>query len=304
MRVRIVADASAGVGLGHLARCTALACALGEKGFEIQALGLGALEEVEVDGVRWAPWQPDLRALGEAIPDLLVLDSYDRIAWLRTVELPHKLLVAFEDALPHPGAAGIVIALPDGLGQRDGELAGLPFACLRRPFWEVGPRRLRDSPEQVLVTTGGGDLGGLAGRIAAHLNERLPGIQIKLVRGPGFAAEPPQGVTVLERPASLLKPLLDADAVVCAGGQTILEAAATGTPALVLEGAPNQRRQIAALAACEAILQVREVEVPDILERLLGSASQRRQLATRSQRAVDGRGALRVAAELEALACG
>ena len=297
-RTRLVADASAGAGLGHLARCTALACALSTKGFELETLGLGGEEAVELDGVHWAPWQPEaalVAAVTEPVPDLLVLDTYDRIAWQQVAELPHRLLVAFEDALPHPGAAGMVIG-----PQQDG--GGLRFACLRQPFWEVGPRTIRESPERVLVTTGGGDLGGLAGRIATHLGERLPQVQIELVWGPGFVGEPPQNVTVLEQPPSLLEPLLRADAVVCAGGQTMLEAAATGTPAVVLEGAPNQRPQIASLASREAVLPVGEDEVPEALENLLRSASHRRELSGRAQEAVDGRGALRIASELAALA--
>ncbi|HET7485766.1 MAG TPA: hypothetical protein VFJ64_10390, partial [Solirubrobacterales bacterium] len=93
---------------------------------------------------------------------------------------------------------------------------------------------------------------------------------------------------------------LRADAVVCAGGQTMLEAAATGAPALVLEGAPNQRPQIAHLAALEAVLAVPEESVPAELERLLGSPSLRRSLSRRAQEAVDGNGARRIVTELAA----
>jgi spore coat polysaccharide biosynthesis predicted glycosyltransferase SpsG len=82
----------------------------------------------------------------------------------------------------------------------------------------------------------------------------------------------------------------------------MLEAAATGTPALVLEGAPNQRPQIVALAGSGAVLPVREDEVPKALEDILGSASRRRELSSRAQEAVDGRGALRIAKELSAQA--
>jgi hypothetical protein len=268
----------------------------------VETLGLGGGAAIELDGVRWEPWRPDaglVAAAAEPTPDLLVLDTYDHLAWQHVPELPHLLLAAFADALPHPGAAGIVIGPRYGPGHED---PCLEFACLRRPFWNVPVRTPRDSPERVLVTTGGGDLDGLAGRIATHLGERLPHIEIELVRGPGFAGEPPPGVAVLERPASLLEPLLRADAVVCTGGQTVLEAAATGTPAVVLEGSPNQRPQIARLIAREAAVLVEEDEVPAALEALLASPSRRRELSRRAQEAVDGRGALRIAEELAALA--
>jgi spore coat polysaccharide biosynthesis predicted glycosyltransferase SpsG len=236
------------------------------------------------------------------VPDLLVLDTYDRADWQRVAALTHGHLVAFGDALPDPAAADLVITPEDGADPNGRVLGGLRFACLRRPFWDLGPRRIRDSPQRVLVTTGGGDLGGLGSRLATRLHECLPSLEIELVWGSGFEGEPPGGVTALDRPASLLEPLLRADAVVCAGGQTMLEVAATGAPALVLEGAPNQRTQIATLAAREAVVPVGEEEAPAALEHLLGSTSLRRQLSSRAQEAVDGRGALRVADELAALA--
>jgi len=127
-------------------------------------------------------------------------------------------------------------------------------------------------------------------------------LEIELVWAAGFAGEPPDGVEVLDRPRSLLEPLLRCDAVVCTGGQTLLEAAATGAPALALEGAANQRRQIAALAAREAVLPVTEEAVPEAIERLLDSPDARRRLSERARATVDGRGALRVAEELRALA--
>lgn len=282
--------------MGHLARCTALACALREEGFELETTGLGASAPIEVDGVPWSP-EGSTATAGAGV-DLLVLDTYDRDDWRRLAAQPHGRLVAFADALPDPVAADVVIAPEDGIERSQKVLSGLRFACLRRDFWEVGPRDIRERPQCVVVTAGGSDLGGLAARLATRLSERLPAVCIELVRGPGFAGEPPPGVTVLDRPSSLLEPLLRADAVVCAGGQTMLEAAATGTPALAIEAAPNQRRQIISLAARDAVLPVGENETPQALERLLGSASVRRNLSRHAQEAVDGRGALRVAAVL------
>jgi hypothetical protein len=167
------------------------------------------------------------------------------------------------------------------------------------------------------VTSGGSYLGGLAPRLAARLRDAAldfcptpvgskpaAAIGIELVWAPSFAGEPPEGVEVLRGPASLLEPLLRCDVVVCTGGQTLVEAAATGAPALALEGAANQRTQIASLTAQRAVLPVREDEVPEAIERLLGSAAARRGLSGRAREAVDGRGALRVADELRALVAG
>jgi spore coat polysaccharide biosynthesis predicted glycosyltransferase SpsG len=249
-------------------------------------------------------------------PDLLLVDSYDAGAWHEVAALPHGLLVAFEDALPDGAGADATIASSEDAEAPGLVLGGLRYACLRRPYWEVGPRTIEDPPRAVLVTTGGSDLGGLASRLAAALRDRLAdayfdraqarsksnaAIEVRVVWAPAFAGEVPGGVTVVKRPPSLLGPLLGADAAVCTGGQTLLEAAATGTPTLALEGAPNQRPQIAGLAARGAVLPIEEDGVPEAMERLLGSPSRRRDLCRRAQQAVDGRGALRLAAELAAM---
>ncbi|HET7483861.1 MAG TPA: hypothetical protein VFJ64_00635, partial [Solirubrobacterales bacterium] len=183
-RALLVAEAGVAAGLGHLARCTALACALREQGFEVEALGLGATEATELDGVRWEPYRPGRAAAGPT-PAILVLDTYDRAAWTEVAALRHGRLVAFEDALPTTSAADVVIA-PQGTSGAGGRvLAGLRFACLRKPFWGIEPRLVREQASRVLVTTGGGDLGGLASRIATGLRERLPALSLELVWGPG-----------------------------------------------------------------------------------------------------------------------
>ena len=81
----------------------------------------------------------------------------------------------------------------------------------------------------------------------------------------------------------------------------MLEAAATGAAALVLEGAPNQRPRSPASRRSGPCSPVGEENVSDELERLLGSSSLRRNLSRRAQEAVDGHGALRIVTELAAL---
>ena len=65
-----MADAAGHVGMGHVARCTAVACALAERGAEVSCLASSAEEAFELDGVHWEP-------LAEPVPADLV-DSYLR----------------------------------------------------------------------------------------------------------------------------------------------------------------------------------------------------------------------------------
>jgi spore coat polysaccharide biosynthesis predicted glycosyltransferase SpsG len=228
-----------------------------------------------------------------------VLDTYNSEDWERVASTPHRRLVAFSDALPDKTTADVVVIPEADTTPREPALAlaGLRFTCLRKAFWALPPRVIREHAGVILVTTGG-TLGDLATRIATRIATHFPALAIELVWGPGFDGERPSGVTLLEHPRSLIEPLLRADLVVCGGGQTMLEAAATGAPAVVLEAADNQRRQIAALTAQDAILTANEEGLPAAVEHLLGSAALRRELSNRARMAVDGRGALRVADEL------
>ena len=84
----------------------------------------------------------------------------------------------------------------------------------------------------------------------------------------------------------------------------MLEAAAAGTPCLALPVAKNQRGQAQLLARLGAIRAVDPPRVSDattIAVALARDPNQRRELSERSQAAVDGYGALRVAFQIDRL---
>jgi spore coat polysaccharide biosynthesis predicted glycosyltransferase SpsG len=92
--------------------------------------------------------------------------------------------------------------------------------------------------------------------------------------------------------------MLDSDMVITAGGQTMLEAAATGLPSIALPLVDNQRSQSSQLAALGAVSVVDPPVAGEIARRaqaLAGDLAARRLLSRNAQQAVDGYGALRVA---------
>ena len=99
-----------------------------------------------------------------------------------------------------------------------------------------------------------------------------------------------------------------ADLVIGAGGVGLLERMASGVPSITIELAPNQRLQLRGAAALGATLDVGMVSdlSPEGLQkdisRLAGDPVLRRAMSKHGRKAVDGRGAERVATALLDLA--
>ncbi|HEY8585083.1 MAG TPA: glycosyltransferase [Capillimicrobium sp.] len=293
-RIVVAADGRPAKGLGHLARCTALAAALREAGAPPALLALGAPEPLVVDGERWTPADSP-EGEGAAV---LVLDTYDA-----ATDVPAgPALVVFSDRdEPRPGAA---LAVRTAGRERPGRLYGLRYACLRRPYWDAAPggREHPDAVGRVLVTTGGTDPGGVGARVASELAAALPSARIGLVRG---AAAPPvavPGVETVRGSLDLSEELAAADLVVSGAGQTAMEAAALGRPCVAVVLVDNQRAQAAALADAGAAVVVEPGEAVSATVSLAAERAERAALGARAAATIDGQGARRVAERVVELA--
>lgn len=287
--IAVIADGGAKVGLGHIARCSAIVVALRTRGVTVSAFAYGGDAPIVVDGVAWTPLH------GTPDADVLLLDSYTMPRAERRALAAGRALAVIHDEGDVPADARLVIAV-GGTGGA-GVLAGLRYAPLRPPYWGLPRREVRALIARVLVTTGGGALQDAALELAAGLRDALPDAVVALVRGPYAQFEPPSGVELVDAPSSLLEELLAADVVVTAAGQTALESAATGAATIALPLAPNQRANADPLAAAGAAVVV---EPGDDVPAALLSAD-RAALARAGQAAVDGFGALRIAFRLAQL---
>lgn len=258
---------------------------------------------MRLDGIEWRP--APARGPGEETDggDVLVLDTYSEYASAIAETTPSRHLVAFSDRGWAPESAAIVIAIGESAPDSgDGRLlAGPHFACLRRAYWEPRPAKLRRRVDNVLVATGASRFGGLADRLAKVARASLPAASVEIAPTPGARVDLPAGVRILEARDSLRDAFLRADLVVCTGGVTMLESAACGVATIVVPAVENQRRQARALAAPSAIRLVREAGVEGALRELGADPIARRRMAANAQRAVDGRGALRVASRISDL---
>jgi UDP-2,4-diacetamido-2,4,6-trideoxy-beta-L-altropyranose hydrolase len=273
----IIADGGPAVGLGHLARSSAIAAGLKARGETVITLAYGAMAPARVDSIEWAPYEPTDAAV-------VVLDSYTMPALDRERLAERSRLVALHDqGEPTPGTALTISMTRDGL----------EYAPLRPPYWGLPKRAPRPTIERVLVTTGGGPLLDAGIEIAARLETTAT---VCLVRGPYASFDAPPGVELIDAPASLLPHLLAADVVITAAGQSALEAVATGAATIAIPMVDNQRRN------AEALRRAGAARVVEPGEKIALEGLDRQALAERGQRAVDGYGALRIAYRVAELA--
>jgi UDP-2,4-diacetamido-2,4,6-trideoxy-beta-L-altropyranose hydrolase len=292
VKATLIADTGPEVGLGHLSRTGAVAVALRSRGIEVRSLAWGADEAIHRDGLEWEPLG---RAESPPAEGVIVLDSYG-VAGETVAELAagaRLVLMHDRDALPDAEIVTSTIGREDAAGRL--RLFGLRYACLRPPYWGVPERQPSDAVRRILIATGGGDSAGAAAQLAESVREGVPEAEVAVLRGPYSSGELPDGILAVDHQPDLLGELLSADLIVTAGGQTLLEAAATGTPAVAVVLAEDQRTQAEAVASAGAAELVEPgPAVSDAARELAGNAERREDLARRGQELIDGYGALRV----------
>jgi UDP-2,4-diacetamido-2,4,6-trideoxy-beta-L-altropyranose hydrolase len=326
--VLFVVDGTAATGLGHVVRCSALASGLRRIGIAStflagehpavrdKILAVGATHVRDNRG-----GQGDLDAdevLGvahSAGADAIVLDSYfaDRSMLARLHGSGLKLVV-IDDLAQLEMSADLVVnggahasALRYAVrSDKTRLLLGPDFALLREPFWAHTSRVCRSRVQNVVVTMGGGATGTLAEAAVTALEDVVADFDIAVLRS--ALAPAPSGSASSRRVSTLVDPpdvrscFVDADLAVCAGGQTIYELAAVGTPAVAVQVSGNQAGSMAAMQAAGVLRAAGSLEDDGVwrsmrraVEELCARYEERQAMTAAGQRLVYGRGALRVA---------
>ncbi len=299
VRVTVLTEAGPDIGYGHLARCVGLADAFLVRGLTPRLIVRGETPAYLLGGhdVECLDWT-SATALDviAGSTDVIAVDSYTASADVceRLAEAV-STCIWFDDEMREEYPGGIIVNGAPGVSRTayaerpDATLLlGTTYQVLRRSFWDTPPKKVRPQVERLLVMFGGTDVRGLAGAVIAALEATHPGITIDAVREPRTAAE-------------IRNAMLEADIAISAGGQTLYELAATGTPTIAVCVAENQDRQARAFAEAGVIRLVGSWSEPDIVEKLtvsveaMGPAGVRHGMSSAGQELVDGRGALRVA---------
>jgi UDP-2,4-diacetamido-2,4,6-trideoxy-beta-L-altropyranose hydrolase len=270
VKVCILTEGGEDIGFGHITRCTAIYEALQEREIQPTFIINGdtsarqQLKDSGIDSIGF-DWLNDTEKLFSLVEDadIVFVDSY-----LAGYDLYEKISdivgmgVYFDDNIRVNYPKGFVVngaifAEQAPYPKRKGAayLLGAQYVPLRKEFWDVPVKSIRNSIESVMITFGGTDIRNLTPKILKLLVDTYPELVKKVIIGKGF-----RNITEIEalkdRSAELIyypdaaemkKIMLESDIAISAGGQTLYELARVGVPTIAVTAADNQSVNICGL---------------------------------------------------------
>lgn len=195
----------------------------------------------------------------------------------------------------------------DPMGQADDQ----PYVVLRPEFSGLPKRRRNDADKSILITFGGTDPTKLTLKAIRALDWRAP-LRVVLPPGasPEYRAEIEEAVeaasskTVLVVDPVMVDELWRSRVVVCSAGRTVFEAAACGTPAVVMAQNPHEMRHRHAGVEKGSMRlglgdKVDNHALVSFVKGVYTDVDTWEEMSEAGQRSVDGYGAQRVAAYIE-----
>jgi UDP-2,4-diacetamido-2,4,6-trideoxy-beta-L-altropyranose hydrolase len=332
--VLIRVDAGPGIGLGHLQRCLSLAEVLRRAGAacsfvinegavadrRVEAAGFAAPEAAGAPSWSGNDLERTIRLAARRGCAAVVVDGYGAgPGFLRSLREAGNYVAAIDDLSEHHFPCQLVIngavhakeLRPKSSTGDTAFLFGPKYAILRPELWGVPSRATRAAVSTILLTLGGTDDFGLMPELLRALDS-LPGIfAVTAIIGPYFtsgdtirrvAVGCERRVRLVEGATSVRDLMLEADLAVSAGGQTLYELAAVGTPAVAIQLAENQAGQMLGFAEAGFVRLAGTVGRDDIsagvreqVLPLLADAAAREAMAAAGRALIDGKGAIRVA---------
>lgn len=344
MRVAFYVGGGLEHGTGHLYRCRALARGLkrGEDSIFLVDEQKRDLLEIcadvggeclAVSGQSVGERAGSVRSLvRDRDVDVLVLDLFeveaDHLRALRsaTDELPLVALDDYSITRPIPD----VVIKPhlveewyglDSSWEGTTLLTGPDYWILRPGLRDLARRErgIRGDPGTVLVTMGGSDPREVTRNVVEVLGADGSVPHLTVVCGPGYpdleglratAAEVPREteIEIFHAPDDFDRLMFECDVAVTAGGYTVYELAALGTPMVILPWVDHQEKHAGAMesrgaaVAMEMAQNLEPTSLRGTVVELLDDQSRRRRMSDAGRRTVDGDGVERVADVLRRVA--
>lgn len=332
-RIFIRTDMNKIIATGHVMRCLSIADALKENGKEpcflladeqaeslIQSRGYKSI----VLHTIWNDMDSEIPALYSAINEYhitkILIDSY-QVTQKYLTEVGKRVQIMYMDDLKlfyYPVNA-VVCYANYWCKFYDGEndaytflLLGTKYAPLRKAFWNCKPKEITARADKLILLSGGTDPYDFLGQMLMLLDlRRLEHIDVICGRYYPYYEmllekyKDNQNVCIYKAVSDIEIYMKKADIAVSAGGTTLYELCACGTPTISYSFADNQLdnvKQFASDGLIDYAGDLRYENVPKkvikLIEQYQKNLELRKQRSQEMQKLVDGKGAIRLAQKL------
>ena len=261
MKVFIITEGGKDIGFGHIIRCLSLYQAFEERGIKSEFIINGDNDiEYLLKGIKYQKlnWIEKRGKLFELIKgaDIAIIDSYLADIYIyNTLSDLVKLPVYMDDIKRLDYPKGIVVnssiyAEEPGYPCKNEliYLLGSKYTLLRKEFWEVPEKKIKEKIESIMVTFGGDDARNMTPGVLEFLKNQYPDIRKNIIVGNAFnnideiKRETDYNTKLIYYPnAQKMKEImLESDISISAGGQTLYELARIGVPTIGICVAENQ----------------------------------------------------------------
>ena len=266
MEIIILTEGGKEIGFGHVARCLSLAQAFAARRHKARFIVAG---DDSVKGIltnnpcELFDWRKEEKQLIQAIhyADVVLVDSYlAKEDIYKKISDEAKVAVFLDDSNRLTYPMGIVVnwsISAQDLDYPDKEdvlyLLGPGYISLRKAFWNVPEKTIKETVTDVMVTLGGDDSKNLTLRVLQFLTHSYPNLKKHIVIGGAFKnraeieamADDNTHMVISPDGEGMKKIMLESDIAISSGGQTLYELARVGVPAVVIIAADNQENNVA-----------------------------------------------------------
>jgi len=319
MKVFIITEGSKNTGFGHITRCLSLYQAFEERGIlpEFIINGDNNIEYLLKDvNYQIFNWLDDRNKLFEKVKDadIAIIDSYlADISLYNTLSELVKLAAYIDDNKRLNYPKGIVIngsiyAEELNYPHKNGVtyLLGTKYTPLRKEFWEVPEKKIKEKIESIMITFGGDDAKNMTPKILAFLNDKYPNLIKNVIIGKAFqnideikkCTDKNTNLIYYPDAEKMKEVMLKSDIAISAGGQTLYEFARVGMSTIGICIADNQLGIIEAWEMTDFLEYAELYDEDNIIKRLNKLLKNMQDIKIRESKSktgrkiIDGKGSL------------
>lgn len=265
LKVFIFTEGGKNIGFGHITRCTALYQAFEEKGIIPKFIVNGdesvldLLKDLNYRLLNWIDKKEELFDLVKGV-DVAIIDSYlaDKDIY-KTISEYVKISVYLDDnkRLDYPKGIvvnGVIYAEELKYPVKKGVtyLLGSKYMPLRKEFWNMPEKEIKENIESVMITFGGDDMRNMTPKVLRLLQNNFPDLIKNVVIGKGFKniyeieelKDDTTNLIYYPDAEKIKNVMLESDIAISAAGQTLYELAVTRTPTIAISVAKNQLNNV------------------------------------------------------------